>query len=792
MISIIGNIVKQEDCTGCQACRNACLANAIEMVEKEDTFLYPAVLQERCIDCGQCIKACPAVEEVLFDRVEEPVCYAAWNKNTELVEKSSSGGVFSALSEKILNDNGYVYGAAWDDELQLSHKEIHQVEDLPQLRTSKYLQSNIQDSFKQVKSRLTQNNPALFVGTPCQVASLNTFLKKDYPNLITCDFICHGVPSQGIFRKYITDQETEKRMQIQSFSFREKKRDWQNYNIGIYYKNMDMEEIPFRENPYMKGFLYNLYLRPSCHRCKYSRIPRVADITLADYWGAWDVIPNEYNQRGTSAVLLNSSKGRELYQSISDLNSVQTALSSIAEGNSFLTSSAKPHANRDLFFRLLSQGKSFGSIIEKCIDPTTTMQQETYWRKRAKRLANSIRKRARKLKRAYVENIKFLYKPSRKNAPLSQRKILLMPPTVLNGGFGDDIMTVAFIEQHQNAEITLYLPEVKDREDLYGQYRNVHCLSFQELPKYHQYTDAYVLGADNMTGSYGLEDPLFKSNVLKVANRYGLKTGILGFSITESVAPEIKQAFIKLSSSTRFFFREIDSYERALQFLPEQAIRLVADVAFLCPFSDVDDKQYKQWITAQKEDKEGGKEEAEDRLLIGICPNSIQASKLGIDLYLQHFEELMQYINDKYKAAFVLLLHDTRPLCDGLSDKDLSRMLYKKCHQKLPLFYTDSITNGIQLKSYLQYIDFTLTGRMHLGISGYSLGKPMLGITYEGKFSGLQKFFHINPQDSLIDYHKINDSFDVIDRFIQNLETHKRNVSLHIDSVKNMSHLNFQ
>ena len=371
-MDLIGKYVAIDKCSGCYSCQNICPKGAITMREYEDTFLYPTIDQDKCIDCNACITACPAVKERESIQLRTPICYASWNSDSQIVEDSSSGGVFSAMAEVILKSNGYVYGALFDDKLSLYHKEVSIVDELSQLRGSKYVQSNINSSFRKAEKRLKAGALVLFIGTPCQIAGLNTFLKKDYHNLITCDFICHGVPSQSIFDKYIKDLEISKEVEVSDFKFRCKKESWKDFNIKISYKNNAIEEIPFPQNSYMNGFLADIYLRPSCYQCKYSRLPRVADISLADYWGVWDVMPEIYNKRGVSAVLINSEKGKSFFNSLRNLTKHEISLNSIKKGNPGIDSSARLHKKRNLFYKLYyKQNNSFQKIIEQCLPPPT-------------------------------------------------------------------------------------------------------------------------------------------------------------------------------------------------------------------------------------------------------------------------------------------------------------------------------------------------------------------------------------------------------------------------------------
>ncbi len=360
------------------------------------------------------------------------------------------------------------------------------------------------------------------------------------------------------------------------------------------------------------------------------------------------------------------------------------------------------------------------------------------------------------------------------------RHILLVPPAILSGSFGDELMLIAFLEAHKNVPVTLYTAIQIERKDLFENYPNLKQADWRVIPKYYEYTEAYIMGADVLSGSesYGLERPLFKINLLKKANQYGLQTKILGFSLSEDIHPKIAQAFRELLPQTSFYLREKDSYDRAAKFLPKANIHLVADMAFSCPLVPNTDEGFQNWMQVQK---------AAERLVIAVCPNSIQARKTGVDQYLEDFDQLLQYAENQKKISWLFLYHDIR---ENISDKDLAENL----HQRRPKnsYFTANIRNGIELKSYLQHIDFTISGRMHFGISGYSLSKPMLGITYEGKFSGLQKLFGLDAERTLIfDYQNLMKDKASLDYFLTKLDGIKTTVENNHDHVLQLSKNNF-
>lgn len=368
--------------------------------------------------------------------------------------------------------------------------------------------------------------------------------------------------------------------------------------------------------------------------------------------------------------------------------------------------------------------------------------------------------------------------------PKSDNRIMLIPPTPLDGSFGDELMVVTFLEHFKDFEVDLYESRVNRRPDLFKPYR-VNYIQWKKPIDWTKYIGAFILGADNMTGAYGTAAPIYKMSLLHIANTYSIPTKILGFSINENMNKEVKEAMQALLPKTRFFLREAVSYERAKDFLPGDCIKLVSDLAFLCPAHDTVDKEYSKWINQQKNDQ---------RILFALCPNAIQADKVGLANYLEGLKSIIEYASMDHKLSCVLLYHDVRKHCENkYSDKDLARMLYDKLQQTLPCFTNLNIENGVKLKSYLKDIDFTLTGRMHFGISGYSLKKPMLGLAYEGKFSGLQTLFGLDPAKTLInDLHNLTAYSQLTSDFISNLEVNRKSVENHYSEVIGYSKSNFE
>lgn len=299
------------DCAGCAACANACPKDAIAMTSMMDGFPQPVVDKERCVQCLACEHACPVLTTLPNENRKEPITYACWNKDKKIRKESSSGGAFSALATAILEEGGYVVGAVYGERMSVHHRMIHSLEELPLLRGSKYVQSDVGNIYRQVKLKLQEGAKVLFVGTPCQVAGLRGYLKRDAPNLYCCDFICHGTPSPLLFQKYIQWIEREKRLKVSSFNFRDKHSGWYDalraVNGDVYMKG--------KHDAYFYGFNLNITLRESCYHCPAIGLPRKGDITIADYWGVGMVYRFDFPEEipnGVSLLMSNNSKGDEL------------------------------------------------------------------------------------------------------------------------------------------------------------------------------------------------------------------------------------------------------------------------------------------------------------------------------------------------------------------------------------------------------------------------------------------------------------------------------------------------
>ena len=345
-------IIDKKNCCGCGACVASCPQKCIQMIEDDEGFLYPKVDESKCIKCGICEKVCPIIQYTNQNQ-QQPKCVLAYSKDNAIREKSSSGGIFSEIANYILKNKGVVYGAAVTENLQVEHIRITREEELYQLRGSKYVQSNLKNIFLQIEKDLKNDIEVLFTGTPCQIAGIKKFLKKEYKNLYTCDIICHGVPSPKVFTIYIKELEKKYASQVKEIYFRNKDTGWNNFRIKIVFENGKIYSCEANKDPFMKSFLQNANLRPSCYQCNFSTIPRLADITLGDYWGVNIVHPELKDDKGISMITINNDRGERVLQKIKDKIFIEENedISNFIKFNPCICASVKPHKNRDEFFK---------------------------------------------------------------------------------------------------------------------------------------------------------------------------------------------------------------------------------------------------------------------------------------------------------------------------------------------------------------------------------------------------------------------------------------------------------
>ena len=342
-------------CYGCRACEHVCPQKAITMSTNEEGFWYPELDAEKCVHCQLCVKVCPY--DTPSDAHASSCAVAVQNQNNEALLESSSGGIFSALADYVLANQGYVAGCVFDDSFTAVHILTDQHEGVKRMRGSKYVQSDLNDVYLQIRDRLQQGALVLFTGTPCQADGLRGFLKKDYENLLTVDLICHGVPSPGLFRQYL-ESLAQKKGTITDIRFRDKRRNGWCSQGSVTYSKKTKTITPFNDSYYYCYYLQNSVSRMCCYSCKYASTRRVGDITIGDFWNIGDVLPDVDATAGFSAVLVNTEKGQRFLNQIADnVKMYETSVETVVKGNGNLSQPSPMSEKRQFIFsQIAAQG----------------------------------------------------------------------------------------------------------------------------------------------------------------------------------------------------------------------------------------------------------------------------------------------------------------------------------------------------------------------------------------------------------------------------------------------------
>lgn len=336
----------KKKCMGCSACSQICPKDCIAMEMDAEGFVYPKVDIEKCIECNQCEKICPVSNHP--DYTDDVLAaYAGYSWNIEERMQSSSGGLFSLAANEILNEKGIVFGATLDDNHVCRHVAVKKHEDLYKLRGSKYVQSIIGNSYREIEDYLKKGKRVLFSGTACQCAGLKAFLGKDYEKLLIIDVLCHGVPSPKVFKKYLQNMEVLHDASVTKINFRSKTYSWKDYAVKLIFDNSSEYEIKSRDDEFMQLFLSDICLRPSCHECQFKKLERPSDITLGDAWGIQRTMPEVDDDRGTSVIIIHTQRGMKVFDSIKEKlffkeMDVDTLVSPYADSRKSVT----PHPNR--------------------------------------------------------------------------------------------------------------------------------------------------------------------------------------------------------------------------------------------------------------------------------------------------------------------------------------------------------------------------------------------------------------------------------------------------------------
>lgn len=401
------SITQKQDCCGCNACAQICPKQCITMQEDNEGFLYPRVDTENCIDCHLCEKICP-VSNHGTERKPLKV-YAAINKDEEVRKQSSSGGIFTALAEQVIKQGGVVFGARFDERWQVKHDYTETMEGLAAFRGSKYVQSQIGNSYQEAERFLKAGRKVLFSGTPCQIAGLRNYLRKEYDNLLTVDFICHGVPSPMVWRRYLKEEVArqcdrknsvsahpihEEDVLVEGISFRDKTMGWKKYSFALTLSttNGSGDKIqfcscsPMTKNEYLRGFMSNVYLRPSCYSCAFKCLKSKSDITLGDFWNIRLYNKHLDDNQGLSLMLLNNSRGLCLANAIRSEVAFYSIPNYDINSNFALMNSVVASNKRSCFYDLYNTHDSFIGLIRDILKLNFKEKVKLYMLKIKRRL----------------------------------------------------------------------------------------------------------------------------------------------------------------------------------------------------------------------------------------------------------------------------------------------------------------------------------------------------------------------------------------------------------------------
>lgn len=366
-------IEDKKECCGCSACLHRCPKHCISMRSDNEGFLYPIVDASVCIDCGLCVKVCH--EHHPFEARKPLQVFAAINKDEPTRLASSSGGIFFLLAEKTISEGGIVFGARFDKDWQVYITYAETLEDVKPFMGSKYVQARTDSSYKDAERFLKEGRPVLYSGTPCQVAGLKHYLRKEYDNLTAVDFVCHGVPSPKVWGIYLNEVVDAAKC-ISDIQFRNKRNGWKRFNFNLTVDKQDesVQLTSFHgENHYMRAFLSDMILRPSCHRCQAKGGRSHSDITIADYWGVADEHPNMDDDKGTGLVFVNSDKGKASLD-WSKIHCEQSTYEQALRHNPAIVQSATTHPKRADFFARLDQANSVTDFITLMLRPSLMLR----------------------------------------------------------------------------------------------------------------------------------------------------------------------------------------------------------------------------------------------------------------------------------------------------------------------------------------------------------------------------------------------------------------------------------
>lgn len=384
--------ISTKDCTGCMMCGDACAKNAISF-PMSNGFWYPSVDSDLCINCGLCSKKCPALHPAPETPADAVACYGAKTKNEDIREHSTSGGFFSELAYQWISEGGVVAGSIYGENQEVLHSVEFEQEGVERLRQSKYTQSKTEGIYAEVKSLLKEGRKVLFCGTPCQVEALNAFLGKKLENLLTMDFICLGICSPLVYRKYLDMLEHKYNSKTKNVWFKNKRTGWRSVGTLVQFENGREYFRPGPWDLYMRSFIIDsLSMRPNCEFCMFRKIPHSSDFTLGDFWGIENVKPEMDDNKGLSAIFVNTEIGYKWVNKIKDkLDIFETTSKDIVAGNFSAIKPKAPHANSVAFMKYITS-HSLQQSMDKYSAYTGKFKYSMEWALVKYRIKNYIKR----------------------------------------------------------------------------------------------------------------------------------------------------------------------------------------------------------------------------------------------------------------------------------------------------------------------------------------------------------------------------------------------------------------
>lgn len=686
-------LCEDKKCVGCLACNAVCPVGAIRVTENKQGFLHPEIDEELCIHCKKCESVCPSMEDA--QKKESMGIYAAQHKSDDIRKISSSGGLFGVFAKKVLEDGGVVIGAAFDADHTVRHIAIESEKDLPLLRGSKYVQSDMEECYEKLQAYLKEGRTVLFSGTPCQADAVQKYAGENSGNLITCDLVCHGVPSPKIFEKALRLYEKNYGSRVKSCNFRKKNPNWNMFSMEVEFENGRRHFKTKDTDPYLRGFLDSLFLRPSCYECQYADIQRVSDITIADFWGyVHDNETLKNDNAGISLVMVHSDKGQKLFESVQDeIVYVEKSIEEARKENYCLNQSfAKPKLY-EAFWRDYEK-EDFEKVCQKYLSVNGKL---------------------------YLDSLESTEKFD---------EITLIPSDAV-GSKGDEAMIRGALNLFDGKKIHMLTPRRQlwkgwliDRNNIYTE----EYAPLQDLKRFiKQPTHLVIIGADIMDGLYGNEDALTRLDAAEHVIDMGGRADVFSCSFRAEVSEEIVQKIINIGDRLHFHFRDMQSLDNFKSQTGLDA-EYFPDLAFFC------EKTRTDVSNAAYEKIRHKKEEQYTAVGVNFCEHACKG--FYQDPTIGQRKQYVASVVDQIDAAlgnrvfYVLIPHDIKHWDGYYSDEAYARWAMEYIvskHSAEAVILIDNYLTETELLSILPELDMIVSGRMHLDIAAIRSGIVPVG-----------------------------------------------------------------